>query len=127
MIERPVLEPGPDHPITIVPAGVRVTVTSGGKIIADSARALVLDEAHYPSVYYIPRDDADMALLESSPHRSYCPYKGEASYFNLPAGGEKANNAVWSYEAPHAAVKAIAGYLAFYTDRVDSLVTRPVR
>lgn len=127
MTERPVRQPGPDHPITIVPAGVRVTVMSGGKIIADSNHALVLDEAHYPSVYYIPRQDADMALLEPSAHRSYCPYKGEASYFSVPAGGEKATNAVWSYEAPHAVVKAIAGYLAFYTDRVDSLVTSPVR
>lgn len=127
MTHRSVLLPGPGHHITIVPAGVRVIVTSGGRTVADSRRALVLDEAHYPSVYYIPRDDADMTLLERSPHQSYCPYKGEASYFSLPAGGTKAQNAVWSYEAPHEAVKAIAGHLAFYTDRVDSLVTSPLR
>jgi uncharacterized protein (DUF427 family) len=79
---------------------------------------LSLREASYPAVNYIPREDVDMALLERSDHSTYCPYKGECSYFSIPVGGEQARNAVWSYEAPYAAVAEIKNRLAFYPDRV---------
>jgi len=114
--------PGPDHPITIEPNPKRITVSVGGKLLADTRRALTLREASYPAVQYIPREDVDMALLERSPHSSYCPYKGDASYFSIPSGGERAANAVWSYEAAFEAVAAIDGHLAFYPDRVDAIV-----
>lgn len=110
--------PGPDHPIGISRFGRRVTVTADGDEIASSARALVLEEANYPPVHYIPREDADMDSLKPADHSTYCPYKGNASYFSIPALGERGRNAVWSYEAPYAAVADIAGYLAFYRDRV---------
>lgn len=117
MTERPTKLPNADHPITIAPAVGRVVVRAGDVIIADSPAALTLCEARYPPVHYIPRGDVDMARLEPSAHHSWCPYKGEASYFSVPLLGEKAANAVWSYETPHDAVKAIEGYLAFYADR----------
>lgn len=113
------LEPGPDHPITITPAERRVVVKAGGRIIADTARALKLEEADYPPVYYIPRDDADPRALTRTDHVTHCPYKGDASYFSAP--GERGTNAVWSYETPHDAVAAIRDHLAFYPDRVDSI------
>lgn len=114
-------EPGPDHPITVVPAGGRVRVTLGGTVIADSARALRLQEASYKPVLYIPREDADMAVLTRTDHATHCPYKGDASYFTINAGGKTAANAVWSYEKPYPAMAAIAGHLAFYPDRVDAI------
>lgn len=113
--------PGPDHPITIAPTAGRVVVKVAGITIADSDAALTLQEAGYAPVQYIPRAHVDMARLERSAHATYCPYKGDCSYFSIPAGGERSRNAVWSYEAPHAAVAAIGSCLAFYPDRVDSI------
>ena len=116
--------PGPDHPITIAPNASRVVVTAGGRVIADSRAALTLQEAAYPPVLYIPRADVDMAALERTDHATYCPYKGDCAYYSIPAGGERAANAVWTYEAPYAAVAAIRDHLAFYPDRVDSIEQR---
>ena len=125
MPAQPEKIPGPGHPIAIEPAARRIIVKAGGQVIADSAHALVLQEASYPPVYYIPRRDAVMEALEHTTHSSHCPYKGEASYFTIPAGGDRARNAVWSYEQPHAAVADIKDHLAFYPDRVDSIETLP--
>jgi uncharacterized protein (DUF427 family) len=113
--------PGPDHPITITPSQERVRVTFNGKVVADSKRALVLQEASYKPVLYIPREDAQMAFFESTAHKTHCPYKGDASYFSLKAGDKRADNAVWSYVEPYPLVADIAGHLAFYPDRVDSI------
>ena len=122
MTDRSVKIPGPDHPIIIAPNPNRVVVTVGGVVIADTVHALTLQEASYPPVQYIPRTDARMDLLQRSQTHTWCPYKGEASYFSIPAGGEKSVDAVWTYEEPHAAVAVIRDHLAFYTSRIDSLV-----
>ena len=121
MSTRPIKIPGPDHSITIKPTPGRVTVTVAGKRLADSREALTLHEGAYPGVQYIPRKDVDMAQLQRSTHQTYCPYKGECSYFSIPAAGERSINAVWTYETPYAAVSEIAGYLAFYPERVDAI------
>ena len=113
--------PGPDHPISIEPNAKRVIVTLAGQVIADSTHALTLREAAYPRVQYIPRADVNMALLQRTEHSSYCPYKGDAAYYSIPAGGERAVNAVWTYEAAYESVAQIAGHLAFYPDRVDGI------
>ena len=121
MTERSIKSPGPDHPITIEQQGSRVVVTVGGKTIADTTDALTLREARYPAVQYIPRKDVDMSALTRSQTASYCPYKGDASYFSIPAGGERSTDAIWSYEAPFEAVAEIKEFLAFYPDRVDAI------
>ncbi|MBS0247310.1 MAG: DUF427 domain-containing protein [Proteobacteria bacterium] len=113
--------PGPDHPITISPESQRVRVQFGGKIVADTTRALRLREANYPPVYYVPRADADMALLTRTAHGTHCPYKGDASYFTISADGRCADNAVWSYETPYPAVAEIKDHLAFYPNKVDEI------
>jgi uncharacterized protein (DUF427 family) len=110
--------PGADHPITIEPTGVRVTVLAGTQVIADTTRALTLREANYPPVQYIPLEDVDQMLLTANTTRTYCPYKGDASYYSITTGGLRAD-AVWSYRAPYDAVAEIAGHVAFYTDQVD--------
>lgn len=114
-------QPGPDHPITVAPNPKRVRVTFHGAVVADTTRALTLREASYPAVQYIPREDADMALLERSARSTHCPYKGDAAYFSILAGGRRAQDAIWTYESPYPAVAAIAGHLAFYPDRVDRI------
>ncbi|BBK43407.1 hypothetical protein STVA_34270 [Allostella vacuolata] len=125
MTARPMKVPGPDHPIAIEPGPGRVVVTVAGRVVADSRRALVLREAAYPPVFYIPRADVDMAMLEPSDRATYCPYKGECAYFGIPAGGARSADAVWTYPAPYPAVAAIAGHLAFYPDRVDAIEVHP--
>ena len=97
---KPIKIPGPDHPITIERNPARIVVSVAGRIVADTREALTLREAAYPAVQYIPRKDVDMALLERTDHATYCPYKGDCSYFSIPLGGERSINAVWSYEAP---------------------------
>ena len=113
--------PGPDHPITISPQPGRVVVTAGGRVVADSRAALSLQEAAYPAVLYLPRADVDMSQLERTGHATYCPYKGDCAYYSIPAGGERAVDAVWTYEQPYDAVAAIRDHVAFYPDRVDSI------
>ena len=117
--------PGPDHPITIAPSQARVVVRVAGRVIADTREALTLREASYPGVHYIPRRDVDMALLERTDHSTYCPYKGECTYYSIPLGGTRSANAVWTYEDPFAAVAQIKDHLAFYPDRVEAIEERP--
>jgi uncharacterized protein (DUF427 family) len=119
MADRPIKIPGPDHPITIEKNPNRVVVTLGGQVLADTCNALTLREAKYPAVQYIPRVDVDMARLIRTEHMTYCPFKGDCSYYSLPGGDERGINAVWTYEAPFPAVEAIRDHLAFYPDRVE--------
>ena len=110
---RPHYEPGPDHPITVEPCNDRVTVIAAGAPVAATVEALCLREKGYDTVHYIARDFADKAALVPSDHVTWCPYKGEASYFHIQRGETMIENAVWSYETPFPAVRPIAGHLAF--------------
>jgi uncharacterized protein (DUF427 family) len=121
MPDRQIKQPGPDHPITIEPNPARVVVTVAGRAIADTEHALTLREADYAPVQYIPLSDVDSSLLEATDHATYCPFKGDASYYSIPAGGEKSVNAVWTYRAPYAAVADIGDHVAFYPNRVDAI------
>jgi uncharacterized protein (DUF427 family) len=118
---KPIKIPGPDHPISVERNSGRVVISVAGRVIADTREALMLSEAHYPAVEYIPRKDVDMTLLARSDRSTYCPYKGDASYFSIPLGGERSIDAVWTYETPYAAVAGIKDHLAFYPDRVDTI------
>jgi len=121
MTDKPVLLPGPDHPITVTANPARIVVSVAGRVVADTQRALTLQEASYPAVQYIPIADVDVSLLERTDNASYCPYKGEASYYSIPAGGERSVNAIWVYETPHPSMTEIKDHVAFYPDRVDSI------
>ncbi|KQQ20280.1 hypothetical protein ASF56_20390 [Methylobacterium sp. Leaf122] len=114
-------EPGPAHPITITPHPTPVRVRLGGRIIAETRRALKLCEAGYDPVLYLPREDVASDALGPNPKRTLCPYKGEAFYFDLTAGGATREAAAWSYENPFPAVARIRGHVAFYPDRVDAI------
>ncbi|HYM02960.1 MAG TPA: DUF427 domain-containing protein [Stellaceae bacterium] len=125
MTSKPIKIPGTDHPITIARNPARVVVTLAGRVVADTRAALTLREASYPPVQYVPRKDVDMSLLKRTDHGTYCPYKGDAAYYSIPIGEGRSVNAVWTYEAPYAAVAAIKDHLAFYPDRVDAIVEEP--
>jgi uncharacterized protein (DUF427 family) len=124
MTTKPVKVPGPEHPITIERNPARVVVIVADRVIADTREALTLREAAYPAVQYIPRKDVDLSLLKRTQLATYCPYKGDCAYYTIPIGGERSANAVWTYEAPFAAVVPIKDHLAFYPDRVDAIEER---
>lgn len=117
--------PAADAGITIAPSATRVIVRLGGTVIADTTRALVMRAPGTPDQQYIPRVDVDMARLARTDLVTHCPYKGDASYWSIQGGARVAENAVWSYETPYADMAPIAGYLAFYADRVDAIEERP--
>ena len=108
--------PGSDHPIGITPNPNRVVVKIAGLVVADTRDALTLQEANYPPVQYVPRNDVDMSQLARSDHTTYCPYKGECNYYSANDGRA---NVAWTYEEPYEAVSSIKDCLAFYPDRVD--------
>ena len=126
MTTKPIKIPGPDHPITVEPNTSRVVVTLAGQVIADTREALMLREASYPAVQYVPRKDVDLSLLERTDHSTYCPYKGDCAYFSIPIGGDQSVNAVWTHETPFAAVAEIKDHFAFYPDRVDEIALQPL-
>jgi uncharacterized protein (DUF427 family) len=111
--------PGPDHPITITPAAQRWRARFAGHVIADSAAALILQEASYPPVVYFPKADVSMDYMSRTERSTRCPYKGDAAYYSLLMDGQLAENAIWTYEQPYPAMEAIAGRLAFYPDKVE--------
>jgi uncharacterized protein (DUF427 family) len=119
VLQKQVKIPGPDHPVSITPHVNRVRVKFGGAVVAETARALAMRERGYAVVFYIPREDADQSLLIRSAHSTYCPYKGDASYFSIRVGDRISENAIWTYETPYDAVSSIKERLAFYPNRVD--------
>ena len=113
--------PGPDHSIAISSVEGKVRITVVGRIVAESTQALRLEEKGYPPVYYLPHRDWDMSLLVRTTHYTYCPYKGDCTYYSIPIGGTKSEYAVWTYENPYEAVATIKDHLAFYPTRVDAI------
>ncbi len=109
----------PDYRVDLEPSERRVTVRFNGETLVDTERALVVRETNHDAVLYFPREDVRMELLERTDHETFCPFKGEASYWSLAAGGRREQNAAWSYEDPFDQVAGIKDYLAFYTDRVE--------
>ncbi len=126
METRQKMIPGPDHPITIETSGERFVVRSGDRVVADSTATLTLREAAYPPVQYFPMADVDRTLLRPSATSTYCPFKGDASYYSVAGPDGDVEDAIWTYLEPYPAVQTIAGYLAFYPDRVDISTSDPL-
>jgi uncharacterized protein (DUF427 family) len=115
----------PDHRISAKAAGVRVRVTFRGEVIADTTRAIALEEGKGPKtvapvVYYIPRADVKMERLVRSSQQTYCPFKGQASYYSFKDGPQ---DAVWSYETPYDEMSSLKELVSFYPDKVDAITT----
>jgi uncharacterized protein (DUF427 family) len=122
-MSRPVLEPTAEHPITIEPTPGRVVVRVGDTVVANSEHSLTLQESTYPAVQYIPMADVDQSLLRRTDTTSYCPFKGDASYYSVQTpDGSTVADAIWTYEQPYAAVSEIKDHVAFYPDRATVTV-----
>jgi uncharacterized protein (DUF427 family) len=116
---KEVLIPGPDHPITVTATDGHVVARVGDQVIAETDRALTLQEASYPPVQYVPLADVDPAVLQATDHETYCPYKGDASYYTVTTPTGELDNSIWVYRAPYDAVGEIADHVAFYPDRIE--------
>ncbi|HEX6354147.1 DUF427 domain-containing protein [Actinophytocola sp.] len=117
---REIRTPGPDHPIAVEKNPARVVVRVGDQVVADTTAALALREANYPAVQYIPLADVNPAFLKDSDTTTYCPYKGDASYYTLVTAGGELVDAIWTYREPYPAVAEIADHVAFYPDKVET-------
>ena len=106
--------------LTLEPCTKRVRVEYGGECIVDSDRVLVMHETRLAPVYYFPRDDVRMDLMEKTTHRTHCPFKGNASYWTLKAGGKAAKNVAWGYEEPYEEAGGVRDYIAFFWDAMDA-------
>ena len=108
----------PDKVITVEPFKGRVVVFANGTIIASSAKAKIVTEPPYPFSFYIPFEDIDFRKLRKTELSTVCPYKGDASYWNVLPAGETGNDAMWAYEQPFDEMALIRDHGAFYPDRV---------
>ena len=111
----------PEHRVALVPETRRVRVTFAGAVIADSDAALRVEETGHGPVHYLPERDVRLDLLRPTGHHTYCPFKGDCSYWTIDAGGKQAENAVWAYQAPFDEAQGLAGHYAFYNSRVDNI------
>jgi uncharacterized protein (DUF427 family) len=118
-MSREMKTPGPDHPITVEKNPARVTVRVGDQVVADTTAALVLQEADYPPAQYIPLADVDAAAIKATDTSTYCPYKGDASYYTLVTKDGELTDAIWTYRTPYPAVAEIADHVAFYPNKVE--------
>lgn len=118
-MSREMKTPGPDHPITVEKNPARVTVRVGDQVVADTTAALVLQESNYPPVQYIPLADVDPAAIKPTDTSTYCPYKGDASYYTLVTPAGEQVDAIWTYRTPYPAVAEIADHVAFYPNKVE--------
>ena len=111
----------PEHRVDLLPETRRVRVTFAGAVVADTTSALRVEETGHDPVHYIPEKDMRLDLMQPTEHKSYCPFKGDCSYWTIAAGGKQADNAVWGYQAPYDEAKGLAGHYAFYKTRVDRI------
>ena len=110
-----ILEKIPDYAVELTPTDRTITVTIGDDHVAHSSRALLVKETKHADVYYLPREDVELTILDATEHSTYCPFKGHASYWSL---GE-AKNVAWSYETPYPEVEGLKGFISFYSDRAE--------
>ena len=111
----------PEHRVDLLPETRRVRVTFGGMVIADSKSALRVEETGHGPVHYVPEKDVRLDLMRPTEHKTYCPFKGDCSYWTIEATGGKSENAVWGYRAPYDEARGLAGHYAFYQSRVDAI------
>ncbi len=111
----------PDHRVDLLPETRRVRVKFAGAVIADSSAALRVEETGHGPVHYVPARDVRLELLHPTEHHTYCPFKGDCSYWTIEAGDRRAENAVWAYQKPYDEAQGLAGHYAFYNSRVDSI------
>ena len=114
----PGFEAHPNHEVKIEPRSAHVRALVGEAVIADTKAALAVTESRHRPVWYLPLADVDQTLLTRTDTTTYCPFKGHASYWSIGTPDVSLQDAVWGYETPFDECQPLAGYVAFYTDKV---------
>ena len=109
----------PNHRVIVTQKPRHLRALVGGEVVADTRSALEVEESQHDPVWYFPPEDVNQRLLQPTETTTYCPFKGHASYYTIDAGGEHLDDAAWSYLAPFDECRVLAGYVAFYADRVN--------
>lgn len=117
----------PDYAVTTEPVGRQIIAELAGKVIVDSRNAIQLNETRYAPTYYFPKEDVCMDALTNTSHRTHCPFKGDASYWSVTAGGRMLENVAWGYEDPYQSMPELKGRIAFYADKFDAWYDDGVR
>ena len=112
----------PDYAMNLSPAGSRVQVFLGGTLIADSTQAMVVAEGSYPPRYYLPLGDVSADALTPTSHSTHCPFKGDARYWTVSAGGDTVENGAWAYDAPFDEFAEAGGLISFYGEHMEIVV-----
>jgi uncharacterized protein (DUF427 family) len=95
-------------------------VVLGGVVIAESSRTLKMCETSHPPVYYFPPEDVRMDLFAPAGGRSYCEWKGSASYYTISVNRKTVENAAWFYKNPSPRYRELKNYIAFYPRKMDA-------
>ena len=115
----------PEHRVDLLPETRRVRVTFAGTVIADTSAAVRCEETGHEPVHYIPEKDMRLDLMRPTEHKTYCPFKGDCSYWTIEIGSGAdqriSENAVWGYRAPYDEAVGLAGHYAFYKSRIERI------
>ena len=115
----------PEHRVDLVPETRQVRVAFAGTVIADTRAAVRCEETGHEPVHYVPEKDVRLDLMRPTAHKTYCPFKGDCSYWTVEVedgcAGRQSENAVWAYRAPYDEAVGLAGHYAFYKSRVDAI------
>lgn len=109
----------PDYRVDLEPSNARVCLRLGDEVIADSTNTLLVHETNLDPVVYIPKADVCFDHLQKTAHETFCPFKGDASYWTVRVANRVEENAVWGYEDPFEQVAGLAEYVSFYRDRFE--------
>jgi uncharacterized protein (DUF427 family) len=110
---------GPAHKLLMHEFPRRVRATFGRQTVVDTTRAVLLHETGLLPQVYVPVEDIRADLIQPTEHHTYCPFKGTASYWTASAGGQQAENAIWSYPEPNTETSWLKGYAGFYWGAMD--------
>jgi len=108
----------PFHRIDVLPSSRQVRLELDGEVLAVSSRPVLLFETMLPARYYLPREDVTAELVPSST-RTWCAYKGQASYFSMSVGGRLVPDIAWSYPDPQHDADRVRDLIAFFDERID--------
>ncbi len=107
----------PDYQVEITPTDDRIRILVGDCCLADTQRPLRVTESRHRPVWYVPLEDLDAEFIEPTDHQTYCPFKGNASYWTVDAAGTRLENSIWGYRTPYRECEPLMDHVAFYTDR----------
>lgn len=118
-MHSPAYDKYPDYKVEIIPIKQKLQVSFAGQVLAQTVAAVEVLESRHARVVYFPFKDLDQRYLTGTDLSTHCPFKGDASYWHVHANGEQSDNCLWAYLQPFDQVAGLAGYAAFYSDRVD--------